>query len=58
MDMEFLTVEDIQRILRVGKNRAYQLCKRGDFPVVKLNSQYRIPKAEFEKWCEKQMYKG
>jgi len=55
--MEFLTVEDIQKILRVGKNQAYKLCQRGDFPVMKLGTHYRIPKAEFEKWCERQSYK-
>jgi excisionase family DNA binding protein len=56
-DMEFLTVEDIQKILRVGKNQAYKLCQRGDFPVMKLGTHYRIPIAEFEKWCERQSYK-
>lgn len=57
MDMEFLTVDEVQKILKIGINQAYDLCKREDFPVIKLGRAYRIPKAEFIKWCEKQAYK-
>lgn len=56
-DLEFLTVKDIQRILKIGINQAYNLCQRGDFPVMKIGSTYRIPKAEFIQWCENQSKK-
>lgn len=55
--LEFFTVEDIQKILKIGKNQAYDLCKRGDFPSIKVGKQHRIPKDEFMKWCERQAYK-
>ena len=45
-DLEFLTVKDIQRILKIGINQAYNLCQRGDFPVMKIGSAYRIPKKD------------
>lgn len=54
--MEFLTIEEVQKILRIGKNQAYDLCKSGDFPVLKIRHAYRIPKDEFQKWLDKQTY--
>lgn len=56
MDMEFLTVEDVQKILKIGKNQAYDLFKSADFPSFKVGKQHRIPKDEFKKWCEKKSY--
>ena len=56
-DMEFLTVEEVQHILRIGKNSAYDLCKKSDIPCVKIGGSYRIPKDEFHKWLEQQIYK-
>lgn len=53
--MEFLTIEEVQQILRIGKNSAYDLCKREDFPCVKIGRSYRVPKKEFEEWLSKQM---
>lgn len=49
---EFLTIKDIMRILKIGKNQAYALCKRPDFPCIQVGVQYRIPSKEFNTWCE------
>ncbi len=57
ISLEFLTVEEVQQILKIGKNQAYKLTKRGDFPSLKVGKQHRIPKDEFRKWCERQAYK-
>lgn len=51
MDIEFLTIEEVQKILRIGKNQAYELCKRKDFPSIKVGKRYRIPADEFRRWC-------
>jgi len=55
--MEFLTIEEVQQILRIGKNSAYDLCKREDFPCVKIGRSYRVPKKDFEEWLSKQTCK-
>ena len=57
MELEFLTVKDIQRILRIGINQTYDLCKSGAFPCFKVGQKYRIPKDEFQKWCESLAHK-
>lgn len=44
------TVKEIREILRIGKNQAYALVKRDDFPAKKIGNDYRIPKKAFEKW--------
>ena len=45
---DMLTVEDLQRILRVGRNEAYRLVRQGHIDSVRLGASgrtYRIPKA-------------
>lgn len=54
---EFYTISEIQKMLRIGKNQAYDLCKQEGFPSIKLGNGYRIPKSEFEEWCKKKLYR-
>lgn len=54
--MEFYTVQEIQKILKIGKNQAYDLVKQEGFPKIKIGTGYRIPKTEFDEWCKKQSY--
>lgn len=54
---EFYTVADIMGVLRVGKNTAYGLINSDGFPSIKIGGTYRIPKKEFEAWCEKHIGK-
>lgn len=54
--MEFYTVPEIQKLLKVGKNQAYRLVQQKDFPKIKVGSSYRIPKTEFDEWVKKQSY--
>lgn len=53
--MEFYTIKEIQQILKIGLNQAYDLCKRDDFPAMRLQSGWRVDKAKFEEWCEQRM---
>lgn len=54
--MEFMTIKELQDTLKIGRNAAYELCKRDDFPCIKINKTLRIPKDEFLKWCSKRQY--
>lgn len=54
---EFYTIAEIQKLLKIGKNQAYNLCKRDDFPAVRVGLVWRVPKREFEKWVAKQSYR-
>ena len=44
------TVEEIQHKLMIGKRQAYELVNSGQFPVLKINSSYRIPIKTFDEW--------
>ncbi len=49
---EILTVKEIQQILRIGTNTAYNLIHSKAFPVVRIGQSYRIPAASFYAWLE------
>ena len=51
-------VEEIQEMLGIGRNRAYQFIQESyqsenpPFKVIKIGSLYRIPKASFDHWLK------
>ena len=49
---ETLTVKEIQDILKMGTNSAYNLIHSKAFPVIKIGQSYRIPKGPFYAWME------
>lgn len=49
---EILTVDDIKKILRVGRNKAYSLVKN-EIPFFKLGKIYCISKKDFLEYIDK-----
>lgn len=51
---DILTVLEAAAILRVGKNRMYELCKIEGFPKIVLGNErgIRIPKEALKRWIE------
>lgn len=47
---EYLTPKDLQNILKIGRNKVYQLCALKGFPAIKIGSTYRINKTRFKRW--------
>jgi len=47
------TIEDIQRIFKIGRTKAYQLMCSSSFPMFKLNRTMYVSKSELEKWIAK-----
>ena len=39
-----LTVADLQEILGIGRNMAYQLLNTGTIPAIRIGKKWRIPK--------------
>ena len=39
-----LTVKEVQEILKIGTNSAYNLIHSKAFPVIKIGQSYRIPR--------------
>lgn len=44
------TVAEIQDMLGIGKNQAYSLIKRQEFPARKCGKKLLIPKVGFDAW--------
>ena len=45
---DVLTVSDVQKILRIGKNRAYELVKQNKIPSIRIGNTYRISRNAIE----------
>lgn len=49
-----LTVSDVQNILKIGKNQAYDLFHRRDFPTIHIGARLRVTESAFAQWLEAQ----
>ncbi len=47
-------VEDIARILGIGRSSAYNLVNEGHFKVVRIGTSIRVSKKSFDEWLDKQ----
>ena len=45
-------VEDIIKILDIGRTSAYRLINEGHFKVVRIGSAIRISKKSFDEWLD------
>lgn len=49
------TVREVQEILSIGKNAAYELVKAQKFKCVKVGNSIRISKKSFDQWLDCEM---
>jgi excisionase family DNA binding protein len=54
-DKRTYTVDEIQDILEIGRNSAYNLVKSGVFHSVRVGGNIRISKKSFDDWLDQQM---
>ena len=52
-----MTVKDVQKILKLSRNKVYALVNTTDFPKIRFNNQIRIPKKEFDEFLKHNLYK-
>jgi len=50
----FFTVSDVQRMLGIGRNSAYELVRRSDFPSILVGNRIIIPADHFQHWIDGQ----
>jgi len=48
-----LKVKDLQRVLGISRNHAYEMVNSYNFPLVRLGRSIRIPREELRIWIEK-----
>ena len=47
------TVEDIAKMLNIGRTSAYNLTKEGHFKIVRIGNTIRISKKSCDEWLDK-----
>jgi excisionase family DNA binding protein len=50
----FYTVDDVQRLLGIGRNSAYRLVSDKDFPAFYVGNRIVIPFDLFQEWVKRQ----
>ena len=45
-----LTVPEVVELLRIGLNRAYQLCRARTIPTIVIGHSVRVPREALERW--------
>ncbi len=53
---DILTVKDIQNILSVGRNKAYEILHSGDIQYIVIGRQIRVPKKNLLDYLQRQCY--
>ena len=50
----FYSVDDLQRLLGIGRNSAYRLAQEKDFPSLYIGNRIIIPADLFDEWIGRQ----
>jgi excisionase family DNA binding protein len=51
---EYLKVPEVAEVLRIARNRAYELVAEGEIPSVRIGRSVRVSRKELERWLEEQ----
>jgi len=52
MTREWLTVQEMQRLLNIGSTKSYELIATGQIPYVKIGRSIRINRLQLEEWLD------
>lgn len=55
---DLLTVDEVARVLRIGRGKAYLLVRAGELPSIKLGHALRIPKIAVARLLERRAQGG
>lgn len=58
MDRLTLTAEDVQKMMGIGKNAAYNLFNREDFPTIRVGRRMLVTREAFLRWLDDQSEAG
>lgn len=51
---DILTIEELCEILKIGRNRAYELLESGEIKAFRLGRPWKIPRLSIEHYLRKQ----
>ena len=50
--MQVYTTKELQAILKIGRNMAYELMRSDGFPSFQINSKYLVTETALNEWLE------
>ncbi|MCM1172859.1 MAG: helix-turn-helix domain-containing protein [Clostridium sp.] len=56
-ETEFYTVTEMMYMLRISQRSAYKLVHKPDFPKIQIGHKYLIPKKDFDRFMQRNMYR-
>lgn len=54
MERMTLTIPDLQQALGIGRDAAYALANRADFPAIRVGKKIIVPRDAFQRWLDGQ----
>ncbi len=57
-EQAFISLNELQEILGIGRTKAYDLVTSGDLPAVRIGRVIRIDKQDLTDWLERQRYQN
>lgn len=52
-EVKILTVADVKEKLKIGRNNAYKIFSREDFPAILLGRKYVVEENALKNWLQK-----
>ena len=56
-NINILTVKDVQETLKIGRNRAYNIFARADFPAIRIGKKFVVEEKAFQNWLQEKRTK-
>ncbi len=57
MQDRLLTYKDLQTILHIGQNKAYELLKSECFPTIRIGKRMYVSESHLQEWINNYTYK-
>jgi excisionase family DNA binding protein len=57
-EQEFISLNQLQKILGIGRTKAYDLVTSGDLPAVRIGRIIRVDMRDLTNWLERQKYQN
>lgn len=55
-EQDFISLNQLQEILGIGRTKAYELVASGELPAIRVGRAIRVRRADLNRWAEHQSY--
>ena len=55
-EQKFISLNDLQEILGIGRTKAYDLVASGELPAIRVGRAILVRLADLNRWAERQSY--